>query len=185
LHADLIPWLAEQRPELASVIKASGGLNFGTRLLLDVATWPVGREMPESMMTAASHIFAFDALTANDDRRIDNPNVLVRGDEIFVIDHEAAFSFLYLVAGRNPTWQVRDRRSLRQHVFSYQLRKQSIDLSLFTARLATLGDGELERIVREVPEEWRHSDIGRMSAHLQAARDEAALFERQVLEVLA
>ena len=73
------------------------------------------------------------------------PNVLVRGDELFVIDHEAAFSFLYLIAGKNPTWEVRRRRPLRQHVFFYRLRKQHIDLSLFTARLAALGDDELGR----------------------------------------
>jgi hypothetical protein len=96
-------------------------------------------------MTAAVHIFAFDALIANDGRCTDNPNVLVRGDELFVIDHEAAFSFLYLIAGKNPTWEVRRRRPLRQHVFFYQLRKQQIDLSLFTARLAALGDDELGR----------------------------------------
>ena len=119
------------------------------------------------MMSAAAHIFAFDALIANDDRRTDNPIVLVRGDELFVIDHEAAFSFLYFVAGKNPAWQVRDRASLRRHVFFYQLRKREAELSLFTARLAALGDEELERIVREVPQGWRHGDIGRISADLQ------------------
>jgi hypothetical protein len=46
------------------------------------------------MRPAALQIFAFEALIANDDRRYNNPNVLVRGDKIFAIDHEAAFGFL-------------------------------------------------------------------------------------------
>ncbi len=137
------------------------------------------------MLTAASFIFAFDALIANDDRRTDNPNVLVRGDEFFVIDHEAAFSFLYLVAGKYPAWEVRNRRSPRQHVFFHQLRKRKIDLSLFTARLAELGEERLEEVVHGMPSEWMHGDVGRVSTHLRIVRDHAANFERQVLEVLA
>jgi hypothetical protein len=185
LHPDLIVWLAKQRPDLAAAVRSSPGLNFGTRLLLDVATWPVGRGLPESIMMVAPHIFAFDALIDNDYRLRQYPNLLVRGDEVFVIDHEAAFSFLYLVGRKNPTWEIRERRSLREHVFFYQLRKQQIDLSLFTARLAALGDEELELIIREIPVEWWHGDIDRMSAHLQLVRDHAAQFERQVFEVLA
>lgn len=185
LHPDLIHWLARRQPEIATVLRSSSGLNFGTSLLVDVSTWPVGHQVPEGMMTAAANIFAFDAVIANDDRRIDNPNVLVRGDDLFAIDHEAAFSFLYLVTRNNPSWEVRDRRSLRDHVFFYQLRKREIDLSLFTARLSALGDEELEAIVREMPAEWRHDDIGRICAHLQAAREHAGDLERQIFEVLA
>ena len=186
LHPGLIGWLSTKKADLAGVVRASGGLNFGTKLLTDGALWPVGRELPDAMFLAACQIFAFDALIENDDRRQDNQNILVRGDDIFVIDHEAAFSFLYAVGARRlEPWAVASRSSLRRHLFYYQLRKRPVDLRNFTARLADLGDSELEQIVREVPSEWRHSELGRISSHLQCVRDHAGEFQRQVLEALA
>jgi hypothetical protein len=184
LHPELVKWLAAQRADLAPIIRASTSLNFATKFLTDVATWPVGRALPEAMLTAAAHVFAFDALIANDDRRRNNPNVLVRGDEIFVIDHESAFAFLYLVNSRAAPWEIRQRASLREHVFFYQLRKTPIDLTKFTARLSGIGDVELDWIIQQMPNEWRHDDLGRISTHLKAVRDHAADFERQILEIL-
>jgi hypothetical protein len=185
IHPDLVPWLAAQRPDFAAVIRGSTGLNFGSKFLTDVATWPTGRPLPEAMLSTAAQVFAFDALISNDDRRYSNPNVLVRGDDIFVIDHEAAFSFLYLVSTAEAPWEVRYRRSLTQHVFYFQLRKQTIDLSMFTARLAQLGSTELANIIRKVPSEWRYDGLGHISDHLQSARDHAAEFSQQLLERLA
>jgi len=46
------------------------------------------------------------------------------------------------------------------------------------------GDIVMESIIRQVPDEWRHDDLGRISAHLQCVRDHAAEFVRQILEAL-
>lgn len=54
LHPDLVQWLIAQRKDLADVVSRSTGLNLGTRLLTDVAIWPVGRALPEAMITAAA-----------------------------------------------------------------------------------------------------------------------------------
>lgn len=108
------------------------------------------------MVSSAARIFAFDAFISNDDRRYNNPNVLVR-----------------------------DRRSLTDHVFYLQLRKHPIELRAFTARLAELGSAKLEEIINQLPEEWRHDRLGQISAHLQGVRDHAFEFERQLLERLA
>jgi hypothetical protein len=181
--AELAAWLSAKNHEIASSIVSTP--NFGSRLLTDASLWPVGRSLPEAMIPAAAQIFAFDALIGNDDRRSDNQNILVRGDEIFVIDHEAAFAFLYLVASRERSWECRSRRSLRNHVFFFQLRRQELNLRLFTQRLSELSDTVLETIVAELPVQWRHRDLGRISDHFRAARENAAEFERHVLEALA
>ncbi|HTW64285.1 MAG TPA: HipA family kinase [Bryobacteraceae bacterium] len=185
LHADLIKWLAVKRPELRGLIGRSGDLNFATELITGAAEWPTGRMVPDAMVPGAIQVFAFDALISNDDRRYNNPNVLIRGDDIFAIDHEAAFSFVYLVSSAHQSWAVRDRRSLTDHVFFLQLRQRAIDLSPFTARLAELGSAKLEEIVGRLPGQWRHDRLGQISAHLQSARDNAFEFERQLLERLA
>ena len=184
LHPDLANWLIANRSDLAEVVRTSLGPNFGTTLLTDVATCPVGRDLPDAMLPAAADIFAFDALIANYDRRRRNPNILIRGDHLFVIDHEAAFGFLYPGGSREQAWDLH-QRPLRDHVFYYQLRKRPIDFSTFIRRLAALGDDVLETIIRQVPIEWRHDDMGRICAHLQTIRDHAADFARQVLEALA
>ena len=111
--------------------------------------------------------------------------MLVRGDDIFVIDHEAAFSFIYLLPTVQRSWEVRQRSSLTQHVFYYQLRKRTLQTGIFIARLAQLGPAELEEIIRQLPNEWRHGDLGRISTHLQAMRDHSAEFEGQLLGRLA
>lgn len=185
IHPDLAAWLSNRRSELKGVLKSSPGPNFGTRLLTDVTIWPTGQEIPPAMLGAASAIFTFDALISNDDRRMTNPNVLTRGSEMFVIDHEAAFSFLYLIGGRKPKLDINQRKSLREHVFFYQLRKKAIDLSPFIARLADLTDKDLEKIFSGIPNEWRHDDIQIIDTHLQFYRENCAAFERQILEVLA
>jgi hypothetical protein len=74
---------------------------------------------------------------------------------------------------------------VRDHVFFYQLRKQQLDLGPFMARLAALGDAKLESIIREVPGQWYHPDLGRISDHLRSVRDHVAEFEQEILEVLA
>jgi len=185
LDPDLIKWLAVKKPDIADLLRRSTGPNFATELVTGAAEWPPGRSLPDAMAASASCIFAFDALISNDDRRYNNPNVLVRGDDIFVIDHEAAFSFLYLVSTARQSWAVRDRRSLTDHVFYLELRKRPIDLGQFTARLAELASTKLEAMINLLPEEWRHHRLGLMSSHLQSVREHAFEFERQLRERLA
>lgn len=185
IQPELVPWLMDRRPEMSRSLSSSDPLNFGSRYLVDVSTWPPGRALPDSMRLAAAEIFAFDALISNDDRRYNNANVLVRGDQIYAIDHEAAFSFLYLLSSNERPWEVRNRRSLCDHVFYHGLRKQPVNLSLFTARLSQLGERELSKIISKVPASWRYDGVDRISAHLKSVRDHAAEFERQLLERLA
>jgi hypothetical protein len=86
IHPDLSVWLTKQRPDLKRMVELSTGRNFGTRLLTDVTIWPAGQEIPAPMLGLASAIFAFDALISNDDRRMNNPNVLAKGNDLFVTE---------------------------------------------------------------------------------------------------
>jgi hypothetical protein len=57
LDPELLKWLVAQRSDLAQVLRASTGLNFGTKLLTDVAIWPVGRALPKRW-SLLRHIFS-------------------------------------------------------------------------------------------------------------------------------
>ncbi len=60
-------------------------------------------------MWQAAHIFAFDALIQNPDRRYSNQNLLTRGNNIFVYDHELAFSFLEAILPLRHPWLSKTR----------------------------------------------------------------------------
>src|SRR5690242_4829399 len=53
--------VSNSQPRLASALQTSVGLNFGTRVINPMATWLVGRTIPEAMLGDATKIFAFDA----------------------------------------------------------------------------------------------------------------------------
>ena len=117
-----------RQPRIAGKVRKSVGLNFGCELLTGVSTWLVGRTIPEAMWESAVHVFAFDALIQNPDRRYDNPNLLTRADDMFVYDHEAAFSFLLDVRPSSTPWMLDREAYLREHVFFKRLRSKPIDL---------------------------------------------------------
>jgi hypothetical protein len=87
--------VAANQPAHSQRMRGSIGLNFGSRQLNDVMTWPVDKSIPDAMWATAVSIFAFDALIQNPDRKFNpNPNLFSRGDQIFIYDHELAFSFI-------------------------------------------------------------------------------------------
>jgi len=94
--------------EMARLIRNSGGLNFGSEVLVGgYSVWPIDKSVPASLERLAGEIFFFDALTQNPDRKVNNPNFLWKGEEILLIDHELGFSFF-----------VSDRRTGRSVEFA-------------------------------------------------------------------
>lgn len=97
--------LSAKDSDVAAIIKKSGGLNFGSRVLSGgYGTWPVNKSIASSLAQLAAEIFTFDALVQNPDRRTNNPNLLWKGSEIYIIDHELAFSFLFQIGNPGQPW---------------------------------------------------------------------------------
>jgi HipA-like kinase len=177
--------VAMRRPEIADGILSSIGLNFGSRLLTGVATWPVDKQIPEAMLGSAADLFAFDALVQNSDRSYDNPNVFTRGDSMYAYDHEMAFSFL-LDIRPSPTPWILDREAyLDRHVFFTRLKGKQIDLANFAERLKFLTDAVLAAVRASVPESWANPDWLRIEAHLRVVRQHADEFVESVQRRLA
>lgn len=53
--------------------------------------WSAADRITGAREAAALEILAFDASIENDDRKPSNPNCLVKGDALRIIDHELAF----------------------------------------------------------------------------------------------
>jgi hypothetical protein len=96
-----------EAPGHRELVRQSPGINFGTLALgPDWKTWPVGmspRAFPGDLI---ERIMAFDALVQHTDREQDNPNLLWRGREIAIIDHEKCFGYLKPAAADLEPWRA-------------------------------------------------------------------------------
>lgn len=169
----------------AERLRKSVGLNFGSRLLSDMSTWPVDKAIPEAMWQTATDVFAFDSLVQNPDRRFNNPNLFTRGNDIFLFDHEMAFSFLLSVLTSDAPWQLDGENYLVDHVFYRGLKSKPIDLRGFTGSLAALPGPALDDILADVPPEWHNRDLVKAERHLLTVSGHAAEFAEQVRRRLA
>jgi hypothetical protein len=80
-------------------------------------------------------IFAFDAFVENPDRKPSNPNLLVKGDEFRIIDHELAL-FVRGLLPRPAPWQAGYLNHMMgpdSHVFAARLRGVALDLDAIRA----------------------------------------------------
>ena len=169
----------------ADRIRNSVGLNFGTRQLSGGNTWPVDKWIPEAMWQAATEVFAFDALVQNPDRRFNNPNLLTRANEIFLFDHELAFSFLLDILASAEPWRLDGQRYLSEHVFYRALKSKAIDITGFTGALAALSGSVLGGIVNDVPPEWNNGSLPKIEQHLRTVSAHASEFAEEIRRRLA
>lgn len=138
--------------ELAERLRGSAGLNFGTRFLAPgYVTWPVGEPVPVTLRQVAVEIMAFDALIDNADRRREKPNLLWRGEELLVIDHELAFAFTRLIGTAAEPFSDTTLKGLEGHPLRAGLRGAPIDVGRFVGELESLRAGEIDAICRGVP----------------------------------
>lgn len=176
--------VASAEPSQAPRIRASVGLNIGTKALSGVSTWPVDKFIPEAMWQAAVDIFAFDALIQNPDRRFNNPNLFTRGDSLLIFDHETAFSFLLDLSPSRTPWTLDDQQYLIHHVFYRRLKSKPINLAGFTASLGGLSDALIAGIVADVPPEWNNDNLPKIGRHLCSVRDNTGEFAEAVRRML-
>jgi hypothetical protein len=175
--------VSSQDAPVAASIKKSGGPNFGSKVLSGgYNTWPANKNVPASLMQLAAEIYAFDALIQNPDRKANNPNLLWKGDEIYLIDHELAFSFIFQIGGTAEPWQVRGSAGsfLANHVFGRDLKGRLLDLNRFKGALDALSDSTIETLVDQMPIEWKNDHLSKIRGHLSRVRDRSGEFVEQV-----
>lgn len=184
---NLDPLLADVIPdtELSLKIKGSAGSNFGSKVITGgFDTWPVGKSIPPSLKTLAVEIFAFDALIQNPDRRVDKPNILWKGDELYIIDHEMGFSFIYEILPLSDPWQITTLGFMKNHLFYGGLKGQPINLDRFGGALELLSDTVMAKITANVPEEWQNNNIQKIENHINEITHHINDFVDEVRRIL-
>lgn len=159
----------------AEILHKSVGLNFGTKFLPNLSTWPVDRRVPAGLLEDAVKVISFDALLQNPDRRYDNPNLGTIDGKILVFDHELCFSFLLSIFPAQEPWKLETQGYLADHVFMRQLKDQAVPES-FRDKILELTDDVLESFSNQIPEEWRQNTILRIEDHLRMIREHADEF---------
>lgn len=168
----------------AQVIRDSVGLNFGTQFLVNLMAWPVDKSVSGPLQGAAMKVYAFDALIQNPDRGFANPNLGSRGDDLFIYDHESAFSFLLdIFPGRSP-WRLGTERYLEGHVFARALKQVPFPAD-FLQRLGRLTGDVTRYFSEQIPKEWRSDDLPKIESHLALMNEHASEFAEEVTGRLA
>lgn len=192
------PFLVETTPEWIATIpdigrrvkaENSSPIAFGSRLVIgQFGAWGAGNRISESMLLTAAGIFVFDCVIQNPDRRLGNPNCLVRGDELRIFDHELAFSHK-LVIGWKPPWHIGGLKSFEtngNHIFREGLRGRSIDYTSIRSAWEKLTDNKIGDYENVLPVEWSDAKSSAVDAAqlIKTARDNIDAVLEEVRRVL-
>jgi hypothetical protein len=139
------------------------------------AAWLAGNRLRAAVVPTAASILVFDAIIQNPDRRIENPNCLVKGDELRIFDHEMSFTH-GLVIGWQPPWTLGSLNSFVTpgfHIFREPLRKRTIDFGPIRQAWTALSNERIEEYGAAVPAEWNDARdvVTRALALIRDARD--------------
>jgi hypothetical protein len=163
----------------AKIAAESVGPNYGSIFMPGMSTWLTARDLPLHLRQTAAEVIAFDVLIENPDRRRDKPNLLSNGDDLLLLDHEQAFSFLRGVIGWRPAWNAGPLNHMSRHVFFTQMKGRQHSFERLNGALEAVSDQRLDEYATLVPVEWKtgNDSTERIVDYVKQARDNrAALF---------
>lgn len=143
--------------DAATLLRHSLRIGFGSSKLPDgYSLWPHGHRLSKGMLVKAAEIFAFDALIQNADRRPDNPNMQVKGEQFAIFDHELAFVWEGVLFWK-PPWQPGGLDNVAQpgrHILFTAVKGQSVDFSRFIGAWEAISDERVAKYRAALPAEW-------------------------------
>lgn len=165
----------EPDPEIADLIRASGGLNLGLDYLPGSVAFDPLVERPSGEL--ASRIVWFDGFVSNVDRSVRNTNLLMWHRRLWLIDHGASLYFHHMPGWASKPGQARDPFPLiKQHV----LLPVADALARVDAECAALlPPAVIDGIVALIPDAW-------LSVEDEASADAArGAYARYLIDRLA
>ena len=145
-------------PDIAARLGASSSVGFGSaKVANQFSMWSSGNRVTESMLPTALGTFVFDAVIDNADRKPSNPNCLVAGDRLHLIDHELAFPSTAGLPGWRPPWQAGALNWLDRvggHLFRRDLKARNLDFGPLRQRWSEISDNRLLEYRQAIPPEW-------------------------------
>jgi hypothetical protein len=170
--------------------EAFGSKNLGPQW----RTWSRGAKTPIVSLPTVTDIYVFDTLIENSDRGIRNPNLLKKGDDLAIMDHEEAFS-----NGRRSTLARRGSRlpwhaggitnhiaGDLQHVLWHRLKPaNAVDFSSSLAKWEALPESAFLEYAARVPASWGQESALNIAEYLVSACQNLAAFQVELDRVFA
>lgn len=157
LSPEFLAGLAQSHAEEAAFLLAASNPGFGScKLPPGYIPWMPGRSIPRAMVATAAEIYAFDLLVQNPDRKPDNPNLLHRGEQFAIFDHELALITEGVLFWR-PPWEpgsLSTQGAPAQHVLHAGLKGTTPDLARLTGAWETITDERLAGYGAALPPSW-------------------------------
>jgi hypothetical protein len=181
--------LAAHNPEFMDALHLEGP-HFGSELIgTGLLPYSGAYNIPKGHFDVAVAIFAFDVLTQNPDRRMNNPNLYFNQNRFWMIDHELALRFEGLIGGARLPWEipVKDRMFV-DHVFYPKLKGMVTDTNLanFMSKLTRITSPVIEQIAGLIPKSLNYPTYNAsITEYLLKATQDLPRFQRGLLEVLA
>jgi hypothetical protein len=140
----------EPDPEIAQLIRASGGLNLGLDYLPGSVAFDPVVERPAADL--ASRVVWFDAFVSNVDRTVRNTNLLMWHRRLWLIDHGASLYFHHTAGWQADRERARDPfPRVKEHV----LLPLAAELEQADAALTgLLTQAVIQEIATLIPESW-------------------------------
>ena len=142
--------------KFADKLRRSCPVAFGSTRTPGFSAWTTGQRLSDAMRPVAAGILLFDAIIQNPDRRAENPNCLVQGDDLRIIDHELAFMHRVILLWQAP-WLLGGMKEFEtpgRHIFVHELKGVPLDFGPIKSRWAALSDARLREYEGVIPPEW-------------------------------
>ena len=170
--------------------KRSIGVNFGNKFLGEnvIQFMPRYAESFKNFIKVLQEIFIFDIFIENSDRSYEKPNLLIKDDEIFVIDHEIAFGFLHILPMfRNAQpWHLDNTlfEIIRIHCLFANLKGRHFLAQDFFENFHKLNSKFWDTAYKLLPLAWRIDDFEKIRDYLQLKVDHINEFKNEIMEIL-
>lgn len=192
IDGDWLEALPAEHAELKQDVLASSPLAFGSTYAgPQWVGWTADDIVPKCLRQTALEILAFDAFVENDDRRSDNPNLLRRGDELRIIDHELAFILRTKLFPPPHPWVTGNLDRLARpggHIFMRSLKgKPDLSYEGIRAGWNALSDARFAQYEDALPDEWDsvRDPMEAALIHVQHIRDRIDLCVDELDRVLS
>ncbi len=172
--------------EYYSMLENSIGYNFSTKYLEGFHNLSVNELGVNANYFDLLNIFLFDILIDNCDRRQENPNLLTNSEEIYIIDHELAFTFILELFPNAEPWKITDSQlqSYRNHIlFRYLKKKNNFDYS-FVDSFERLENSFWNKVETLIPKEWSNQVYEKIKTNILIKIDNLNNYREEIRRVL-
>ncbi len=161
----------------------TAGVFFASKHLHGVKSITDGLSLQRYDKWEMGNIFAFDVLIMNTDRQVGKPNVIIKNNDIYVIDHELSMSvshtFDEYVNQNHWDYFIKDKRG--GHLFRNALnqlgQKEKITFDEFVEHLRTLAPETLYKYAEQLADyNYEALDIRKIVSYLASVKKKEAQF---------